>query len=199
MTCLEAQRLITAFINDQLTIEQLEAFLSHVNSCPDCMEELEVYYALLTAMKQLDEEKDLSNDYHIELLDRIKHLEDRIVHAKFVKIRKRILFFLTIVVIGVVSSFGVGVVEEVILNNKEPSINRFRIENSFTRYNNLKLNTTIEKKLDDIRKYLDPDLVDEITDDTEGHLEDSDDSTSNDSTKKQDTVESHLGYGAIRK
>lgn len=192
MTCLEAQRLITAFINDQLSIEQLEAFLSHVNSCPDCMEELEVYYALLTAMKQLDEEKNLSNDYHIELLDRMKHLEDRIVHAKFVKIRKRILFFLTIVVIGVVSSFGVGVVEEVILSNKEPSINRFRIENSFTRYNNLKLNSTIEKKLDDIRKYLDPDLVDENVDHIEDQQEDSDDST-----KKQDPEESHLGNRAI--
>jgi len=161
MTCLEAQRLITAFINDQLNVEQLEAFVSHITSCPDCMEELEVYYVLLTAMKQLDEEKNLSNDYHIELLDKIQHAEDKIVHSKFVKIRKRILFFLTIVIVGIVSSVGVGVVEEVILNNKEPSIQRFRIENSFTRYNNLKLPAAIESEKDNILLYLNPGLEDE--------------------------------------
>ena len=161
MTCLEAQRLITAFINDQLSIEQLEVFLSHVNICPDCMEELEVYYALLTAMKQLDESKDFSHDYHIELLDKIQYSEDKIVHAKFVKIRKRILFFLTILVIGVVSSVGVGVVEEVILSNKVPSNLRFRIENPYSRYNNLQLNATIESEKDKILQYLNPNIEDE--------------------------------------
>ena len=57
MTCLDTQRMIIRFINDDLSLEELELFLDHVNSCSECREELEVYYALITAMKQLDEDE----------------------------------------------------------------------------------------------------------------------------------------------
>ena len=63
MTCTETQSLIKAFINDELNINEQEEFIQHIESCPNCREELEVYYAILTAMKQLDEDKNLSGDY----------------------------------------------------------------------------------------------------------------------------------------
>ncbi|HPU63531.1 MAG TPA: zf-HC2 domain-containing protein [Mobilitalea sp.] len=71
MTCMEAQSLITRFINDELEIVELEEFIKHIESCSECREELEVYYALLTAMKQLDEDKNLSQDFSQELQEKI--------------------------------------------------------------------------------------------------------------------------------
>jgi len=68
---MEAQSLITRFINDELEIVELEEFIKHIESCSECREELEVYYALLTAMKQLDEDKNLSQDFSQELQEKI--------------------------------------------------------------------------------------------------------------------------------
>jgi hypothetical protein len=97
MTCIEAQSLITSYVNDELNISELEDFLEHVNSCPSCREELGVYYALLTAMKQLDEDRNLSADYNQELEDKLHRSQERIVHVKYVYYRKKgILIFLFI-------------------------------------------------------------------------------------------------------
>ena len=42
---MKAQSLITGFINDELDIGELERFILHIQSCKECREELEVYYA----------------------------------------------------------------------------------------------------------------------------------------------------------
>ena len=44
MTCREAQQMVMPYINHQLSDEDLEAFLLHVKGCPDCREELEIYF-----------------------------------------------------------------------------------------------------------------------------------------------------------
>jgi len=86
---MNAQSLITGFINDELEIEELEEFLKHINSCDECREELEVYYALLTAMKQLDEDKDLSDDFSQELKEKIEQTQERIIHQRYNYYRKK--------------------------------------------------------------------------------------------------------------
>ena len=45
------------YVNNELSGLKLEDFLKHIDSCPDCKEELEIYYILTTGMNQLD------NDY----------------------------------------------------------------------------------------------------------------------------------------
>lgn len=57
MNCLEAQGLIMKYVNNELSAIDLESFLEHIEHCPDCKEELEIYYILTTGMQQLD------NDY----------------------------------------------------------------------------------------------------------------------------------------
>jgi hypothetical protein len=86
---METQRMITPFINDELSLKETEAFVDHVNSCPECREELEVYYALLTAMKQLDEDKILYDDFSMELSAKLEKAQERIIHAKFAYYRKK--------------------------------------------------------------------------------------------------------------
>ena len=89
MTCSKAQSLITPFINDKLELSELEEFISHVHTCEECREELEVYYALLTAMKQLDEDQNLSDDFSLELSEKLERDQEKIIHAKFLYYRKR--------------------------------------------------------------------------------------------------------------
>ena len=43
MNCQEAQRLVMPYIQDELTDRELEEFLEHVETCPACQEELEIY------------------------------------------------------------------------------------------------------------------------------------------------------------
>ncbi|GEM_PF-2443584 len=130
MNCIDIQRLIVPFINDELNMKQLEEFIHHVHSCPNCMEELEVYYVLLAGMKQLDEDKELSNDFNQDLLDLLKLSEDRVIHNKFLHIRKRIVLIIMISIVAIISSFRIGefVVEDVLNNNKKSD---FLLDNVF--------------------------------------------------------------------
>ena len=56
MNCLETQGLITKYVNDELSGVQLEDFLVHIDKCPDCREELEIYFIIMKGMQQLDDD-----------------------------------------------------------------------------------------------------------------------------------------------
>jgi hypothetical protein len=105
MTCKETQSRITPFIHDQLNLKEMEAFIEHVQSCKECREELEVYYALLTAMEQLDEDRTLSDNYNMELDMKIEREQEKIVHAKFLFYRKKIRLVIVILMIVLLLSF----------------------------------------------------------------------------------------------
>ncbi|NLK27040.1 MAG: zf-HC2 domain-containing protein [Clostridiales bacterium] len=105
MTCMETQRLITPFINDELTLNQTEEFIDHVNSCPECREELEVYYALLTAMKQLDEDKILYDDFSMELSTKLEREQEKIIQTKFTYYRKKGMLVLIILMMAFVMNW----------------------------------------------------------------------------------------------
>ncbi len=106
MTCNKAQSMITPFINNKLTLKETEDFIDHVSSCAVCKEELEVYYALLTAMKQLDEDKNLSSDFELELNQKLERARERILHLKFTYYRKKIILFVTIIILAFIISIG---------------------------------------------------------------------------------------------
>lgn len=54
MTCMEARRMVTPYVNRTLTDEEMEVFLDHVEHCSDCMEELDIYFTMYRAMDSLD-------------------------------------------------------------------------------------------------------------------------------------------------
>lgn len=54
LTCKEAEKMVMPYINYQLGEKELEAFLTHVNGCPECREELEIYYTVSVGLRQLD-------------------------------------------------------------------------------------------------------------------------------------------------
>lgn len=106
MTCIQAQAMITPFINNKLSIKELEEFLAHVHSCGGCREELEVYYALLTAMKQLDEDKNLSGRFSEELAEKLEKSHEKVIHAKYTYYRKKVMLLLTMILLAILISLG---------------------------------------------------------------------------------------------
>ena len=50
----EAERLVTPYIQDKLSGDELEAFLEHLEHCRNCQEELEIYFMVDVGLKQLD-------------------------------------------------------------------------------------------------------------------------------------------------
>lgn len=54
MTCEEAEKLVMPYIRDELTDNELEAFLEHVEGCGSCREELEIYFMVDVGLRQLD-------------------------------------------------------------------------------------------------------------------------------------------------
>ena len=105
MDCKRAMELMTQFINDRLDAEDIQAFLDHIDSCPECREELEVNYSLMTAMKQLDEDTDLSDNYIEELNQKIETCYLDELKRKRSCTRRRIL--LAVVVILLVLQSGI--------------------------------------------------------------------------------------------
>ncbi len=97
MTCSKVQSMITPFVNNELSMQEMEGFLDHMESCPNCKEELDFYYVLLTAMKQLDEDRNLSYDYKKDLSDKIKKSQEKIIHIKYIYYRKKTLLILLMI------------------------------------------------------------------------------------------------------
>ena len=105
MDCKRVMELMTQFINEQLDAEDVQAFLDHIDSCPECREELEVNYSLMTAMKQLDEDTDLSDNYIEELNQKIETCYLDELKRKRSCTRRRIL--LAVVVLLLVLQSGI--------------------------------------------------------------------------------------------
>lgn len=100
MTCFEAQCLMTPFINEELDIEEIGGFLEHVNHCSSCKDDLEVYFTLLNGMKQLDENKNIANNFHIDLEGFLHKQEEKIQQERSKKIQKRIILCLFMLLLG---------------------------------------------------------------------------------------------------
>lgn len=56
MTCIEAEKLVIPYIEDKLSLPELEEFMEHIRTCEKCREELEIYYMVDVGLKKLDED-----------------------------------------------------------------------------------------------------------------------------------------------
>ena len=56
MNCQIAEGMVTRYIEHDLSVDELEAFLDHVENCDSCLDELETYFIVPAAVQQLDEQ-----------------------------------------------------------------------------------------------------------------------------------------------
>lgn len=54
LNCREAEKMVMPYINAELDEQELEQFLNHIHNCPECKEELEIYYTVSLGLRQLD-------------------------------------------------------------------------------------------------------------------------------------------------
>lgn len=129
MKCVKTQSMITPFINDKLNIKDMDEFLDHVNSCKDCREELEFYYVLLTAMKQLEEDKNPSDDFDQELSEKLEKAQDKVIHAKYTYYRKKAILILTMILLAIL--IGLGYANNNLVKEDKVTESDFRIRIPF--------------------------------------------------------------------
>ncbi len=101
MNCVETQKLMTGFVEDELKRKELRAFLEHVRVCESCREDLEVYYTLFSGMKMLDGDKDFSTKDSLDFEKKLKKMEDLVRIRTRRSIQKRV----AIVIFAIVVSF----------------------------------------------------------------------------------------------
>ena len=58
MDCIEVQESYIPFIDNELRMGELDAFLRHLGECQDCREEFDIYYTMIMGMRYLEEESE---------------------------------------------------------------------------------------------------------------------------------------------
>ena len=82
MECKHAQSLIPQYLTDRLSPGELEAFIRHVEECPECYDQLETYFLLNRALKFLDEENGTSYNLKSLLVKDLKAKKHRLARRK---------------------------------------------------------------------------------------------------------------------
>lgn len=102
MDCREVQKLVMPYIQDELTDRELEDFLEHVEACPDCQEELEIYFMVSLGLKQLDEG---TGSFNMKQ-EMAEALENSYRRVRFVRRLKIACYAVnTLAVVGVLTTF----------------------------------------------------------------------------------------------
>lgn len=54
MDCKEEEKMIPAFLQDDLDSKELEQFIEHIEECPECKEELSIQFLVSEGLEQLE-------------------------------------------------------------------------------------------------------------------------------------------------
>ncbi|MDO4167857.1 MAG: zf-HC2 domain-containing protein [Eubacteriales bacterium] len=92
MDCREIQKSFIPFIDDKLSIRELEAFLKHMESCQNCREEYDIYYTMIAGMRYL--ESDNMEAFRFDSWQKLQSAEDYLIKYKIVLAEKIIIFVL---------------------------------------------------------------------------------------------------------
>lgn len=104
MTCEEAQRLIKPYIRGELKTDVAAMFAEHISGCKCCKDELEVIYCLITAIRQLNEDEELSANYIQELNNMLLETVKEAKRERKMIYRKRIWVMVESVIISLLIS-----------------------------------------------------------------------------------------------
>lgn len=122
MRCEDCQNLINDYIENNLDENTKFLFVSHVKNCKSCKEELQINYSILTALKQIDNGDDFSENYESELEQKI---------SSFISEKKRksnlyMLFLVTVFAVSfLLTVFSMTLTNEkdIIYSEKENAVN----------------------------------------------------------------------------
>ena len=76
MNCKDSVKSISKFLNDELDTDQLRGFISHVDTCSECKEELTIEFLIREGLNSLEEGK--AFDLNRELNNNIGRANNRL-------------------------------------------------------------------------------------------------------------------------
>ena len=101
MDCSTAESMVTRYIDHTLNVDETEKFLNHVAKCSSCYDELETYFIVHRAMRQLDaEDKDTVLDFRELLEEDINRSRICVRKEKFA--RAAIAFWFCLLILGLI-------------------------------------------------------------------------------------------------
>ncbi len=118
MNCRQAQRLITSYVKNKLTGKELEEFLLHVEACPDCYDELEIYYSIYHALNQMEDAAGGEYDFRKALNQQLLRSERSVRSRKFSRVVYLVMVFLAEVVLVMSLAAKLGITIEYSLDNE---------------------------------------------------------------------------------
>ncbi|MCD7762242.1 MAG: zf-HC2 domain-containing protein [Lachnospiraceae bacterium] len=93
MKCNEARRMVVPFVKKELSERDMERFLAHVESCPDCMDELDFYFMVYNALDAMDSGEQHEYDFKKKLEEEMRASRHAIWKRKAVTASRFVLLF----------------------------------------------------------------------------------------------------------
>ena len=93
MDCKELQAKFIPFVDDKLSISDLDAFLHHMDTCEECREEYDIYYTMIMGMRYLDEKENIS-EFKIDSEQKLRTAADYLFKYRVLHIEKLALFMI---------------------------------------------------------------------------------------------------------
>lgn len=85
MDCKETNKMISGFLNKELSSKELNRFMEHLSQCPECKEELTIQFLVSEGMVSLEDGSNFDLQKELD-----KHLEEA---RRKMRIRKGFQFF----------------------------------------------------------------------------------------------------------
>lgn len=114
MGCKHYQKLIKAFDEHKLSVREQEDFVTHMLSCSDCQEELEIYYIIEYGLND-DGKISYENEEYRNLIEtydfksfvdkKLKDSREEIIREKMAHSRNVFLYLLSQVLVGITGVF----------------------------------------------------------------------------------------------
>ncbi|MBO4324762.1 MAG: zf-HC2 domain-containing protein [Lachnospiraceae bacterium] len=105
MDCTTCQECTKSFIDGTLPGNQILEYYAHLETCPKCKEDLIINYAIVNAIRSLNDNEELSSDYVKEVDDRLNAARNAILHEAKAKRFRRAFVVLEIIAIMAFASF----------------------------------------------------------------------------------------------
>lgn len=132
MKCIEARRMVTPFVNKELTDRETEQFLRHIEHCSDCMDELDIYFTVYKALNTLDSGTHQEYNFRKMLHEDIRLTKRGIAHRKAFHLCRGIVLALAelLMILSVYTGYQVrrGEIENSIFQRAIYRLNHRRVE-----------------------------------------------------------------------
>lgn len=94
MTCKDADKAIALFLDDDLDNRELADFLNHIETCPECKEELTIQFLVKVGMQRLEDGNTFNLKAELDML--LKDARKKLMGRRYLVMTSYILEFLVL-------------------------------------------------------------------------------------------------------